>query len=168
MTSPVTSTRQVTLAWPWTAGCIENGMTLAAAESAFLAWSARCRNAGATDDTKVGLLGYVDSTPGLLAIWEEPESRRRTEECDCCTTEAAVGWAEKELAPDITVVTEAPASTRAADRTPPLKVRAVAAIRDMTEHAHLRAIHDVIEDAYERGRVHALDDVYRTLARVDH
>ena len=53
--------------------------------------------------------------------------------------------------------------------TPPLApVDFVHAVRTLTEHAHLRAQFDVIEDAYERGRIHALDDVYRTLARVDH
>ena len=37
------------------------------------------------------------------------------------------------------------------------------AIRALTERAHHRARFDVIEDPYERGRIHALDDIYRIL-----
>ena len=110
-------------------------------------------------------------------------------DADPPTTEAAVDWAAKELAPDITVVTEAPgrcepmgvhqcgtsgvaytvcSSACSTPDTPsaPPEALALAAIRDLTERAHLRACsRDVIEDAYERGLSHAYDDVYRTLTR---
>ena len=68
--SAITSTRNVTLAWPYRG--TEAGFTLADAETAFDSFVARCRAAGAPDDTRVAITGFGE-TPGLYAIWEEAE-----------------------------------------------------------------------------------------------
>lgn len=69
--SAITSTRTVTLAWPYS-DTVETGFTLADAETAFGSFAARCRAAGAPDETRVAITNFA-SAPGLYAIWEETE-----------------------------------------------------------------------------------------------